>query len=114
MKKTEKTAKRMPELEAHAIYRKCPRFLKCVANVCGLDPLHDLRDQVPGDRSCIMVLHMMKGKEGKQAVKDALTEEQYLALKERLPELLKRHPLLMTTAESARKSGITLGVNRFA
>jgi hypothetical protein len=84
--------------------KACPKFERCSANICPLDPDWPLRTHGTGDRVCFYLLEAVKN--GSEARFKAIpTEDMLQGVLGALPAICSRWASIRTTVERARTSG---------
>ena len=91
-------------MKGEAAMYACPRWQKCGANVCPLDPDWHLRSHQKGEPVCFYLLEAVKaGSETR--FKGCATEELRLSVLAPLPEMVSRWGAIKRATERAKSSG---------
>ena len=90
------------------ILRDCPRFDRCSANICPVDPEWPMRSYIKGEAVCFFVLEAVKP--GAQArFLGSTAEELYRVACKITPKLLSRYAPMRRPLARARKTPSRLG-----
>jgi hypothetical protein len=86
---------------------KCPKWEKCSANICPLDPDWHQRTHGPGDVSCFYLVEAHKNGSEKRFELCGL-REMYLAVRAATPAICARWAAIRRTVERAPETGSRL------
>jgi len=81
----------------------CPKFNKCSANICPLDPDMLKRTHLPGERVCFYLTEYVKP-HAKEILRGSLPEKQLEAIAEAYPKIIARYsPIKRRLIDAAKK-----------
>jgi hypothetical protein len=82
----------------------CPKFNKCSANICPLDP--DMLDRVhlPGERVCIYLTEYAKP-HARTNLRGSLPDKQFEIITEAYPKIIDRYSSIKKRLSDASKKG---------
>lgn len=94
-------------MKANAAMYSCPKWQRCGANVCPLDPERQRRTHGPGDTICFYLLEAVKPGSEKRFELCA-TEDLRQGVLDPLPEMSSRWSAIRIAVERAKTTGSRL------
>lgn len=102
MRAHDKTGCRIGRSEPHGAER-CPRFEKCSANVCPVDPDWRLRTHLDGERVCLYLTEQSKPG-GRAILAPVLSSDLLEEVARAVPEIIARYGPIRRAADRAART----------